>query len=132
MTEDPIGLFEFSDGHSEWMTDREAAKYCIDNDVVRTRYLRIYGDTKYRSAPRIKDAFVPHYSPVLGMQIETKQQYNAEIKKRGLTEVGNETLPPQKSPPRKGYLTDECISDLKHMGVRISDSWVKEVRDADR
>lgn len=71
--------------------------------------------------------FKPGFNVGLGMNIETKGQYNAELKRRKLVEVGNERLDFKTNYKKKNYFDDTVIKTMNEMGAGISDNEAKEL-----
>lgn len=64
------------------------------------------------------DGFQPGWHPGLGMEIRTNGQYQAELKARGMVEVGNEKPSERKSAP-KG-LGEEFVKEAIAQGANLS------------
>lgn len=125
------GFWKFSDGHCGWMSDLEAAEYTEKEQTRRTYFYRKYSDAKPNHRPVTRDGtgFKPHFNQGIGAWIETRRQYRDELKRRNLTEVGNEKIGAQTTPKPKNYLTDEVVNEVRQMGHSFTDSEVKEMRD---
>jgi hypothetical protein len=64
------------------------------------------------------DGFKPGWHPGLNMEIRTNGQYQAELKARGMVEIGNEK---QKSTPiAKTDIGSTVVEEAKKMGVELS------------
>lgn len=72
------------------------------------------------------DGFQPGWHPALGMEIRTNGQYQAELKARGMIEVGNEKPTTQKK-KEKSVFTEEIIKDAVSMGAEISGNEAKKL-----
>lgn len=64
------------------------------------------------------DGFQPGWHPALGMEIRTNGQLQAELKARGLIEVGNEKQTEKKKQSK--VMTDEVIKMAVDAGAEIS------------
>lgn len=64
------------------------------------------------------DGFQPGWHPALGMEIRTNGQYQAELKARGMREVGNEKQEHEKKATK--VFTDEIIKEAIDSGAEIS------------
>lgn len=64
------------------------------------------------------DGFQPGWHPGLNMEIRTNGQYQEELKKRGMREVGNEKQPDKKISTK--VFTEEIIKDAIDKGAEIS------------
>jgi hypothetical protein len=65
------------------------------------------------------DGFQPGWHPGLGMEIRTNNQYQEELKKRGMVEIGNEKQKVRTE--KKGAFDEETMREIKSMGAEISD-----------
>lgn len=64
------------------------------------------------------DGFQPGWHPALGMEIRTNGQYQEELKKRGLREVGNEKQVEKKKEMK--VFTDETIKEVIDAGGKLT------------
>lgn len=64
------------------------------------------------------DGFQPGWHPALGMEIRTNGQYQAELRARGMREVGNEKQVEKKRESK--VFTDEIIKEAVDAGAQIS------------
>jgi hypothetical protein len=64
------------------------------------------------------DGFQPGWHPALGMEIRTNGQYQAELKARGMVEVGNEKQNHKKKETK--VFTEEVIKDAIDAGAELS------------
>lgn len=64
------------------------------------------------------DGFKPGFHPALGMEIRTNGQYQAELKARGLREVGNEKQNYKKKEMK--VFSEEIIKDAIDKGAKLS------------
>lgn len=64
------------------------------------------------------DGFQPGWHPALGMEIRTNGQYQEELKKRGMREIGNEKQVEQKTSTK--VFTEEIIKEVIDNGAEIS------------
>lgn len=66
------------------------------------------------------------YNRMLGKHFSNKKEYDAELKRQGLVEVGNEKL--ELGRPRKEtYLDDSAVKEARAMGSNITESQVREI-----
>jgi hypothetical protein len=71
------------------------------------------------------DGFQPGWHPALGMEIRTNGQYQAELKARGMVEVGNEKQNHKKKETK--VFTEEVIKDAIDSGAELSGNEVKKL-----
>jgi hypothetical protein len=71
------------------------------------------------------DGFQPGWHPALGMEIRTNGQYQAELKARGMVEVGNEKQNHKKKETK--VFTEEVIKDAIDAGAEISGQEAKKL-----
>ena len=64
------------------------------------------------------DGFKPGYHPGLGMEIRSHEQYQKELKSRGLVEVGNEKRKEEKVDTK--VFTEDIIKEAVQAGADIS------------
>jgi hypothetical protein len=64
------------------------------------------------------DGFQPGWHPGLNMEIRTNEQYQRELKSRGMREVGNEKIDHKKKETK--VFTEETIKQAVDMGASIS------------
>lgn len=64
------------------------------------------------------DGFKPGWHPALGMEIRTNEQYQKELKARGMREVGNEKQEYKKKETK--MFNDEFIKHAVDQGAEIS------------
>jgi hypothetical protein len=124
-------FWTFSDGHKDYLTDEEAKAYMDKTGAYRLRYHKTYEELHpIKPLRRFKsDAWSPGWQPALGMHCESKSDYDREIKKRGLIEMGNEPPTQHKPAPAKPYVTDEVVNMARDMGASFSDGEVREAMD---
>lgn len=75
------------------------------------------------------DAWQPGYQLGLGKRIETRKEYNEEVKRRGLIEVGNEEFKPSINTPKTKYMDDAAINYVRDHGVSLDEGTVKQIND---
>ena len=73
--------------------------------------------------------FKPHYNIGLGKYVETKGEFNQELKKRKLVEVGNEKVGKQTEGKRNNYFDYDTIKAMNEMGAGLSDGEAGELID---
>lgn len=69
------------------------------------------------------DGFQPGWHPALGMEIRTNGQYQEELKKRGMREVGNEKQDYKKKETK--IFTEDIIKEAVDAGAEISGNEAK-------
>lgn len=72
------------------------------------------------------DGFQPGWHPALGMEIRTNGQYQEELKKRGMREVGNDKQEYKKKETK--MFTDEVIKEAVDAGAEISGNEAKMLK----
>jgi hypothetical protein len=117
--------YEFSDGYAKWLTNEEAHDYAGENsvEIVRDGYVR-----NVKSIKRVRDGFQSGFQHQLGKHIGGRREYDRELKKAGLVEVGNEKVnTPDKSVK---YWTDDVCKDVKKE-TGVTDSTLKALQDTE-
>jgi hypothetical protein len=120
-------LYRFADG-SEIETADMTNAFLDDlieqhGECVFNGYLdHIQGISLLRANSHKKktDGFQPGWHPGLNMEIRTNGQYQAELKARGMVEVGNEK-PSEKKKENKSYFDEQSIREIRQMGGEVSD-----------
>lgn len=71
------------------------------------------------------DGFKPGFHPGLGIEIRSNEQYQRELKARGLVEVGNEKQKEKKKDFK--VITEEVLKDAVDKGAQISGQEAKKL-----
>lgn len=87
--------------------------------------------TKHRESRYKKDGFKPGFQPQLGIEVNSRAEYDKELKKRGLVEMGNEK-PEHQELKRKSAFNDDLIKEIKHMGSNISDREIDALKTGEK
>lgn len=108
---------ETSDMTSAFMTElKEMHGECVYNgfrDQLESLTLLRANSHKTKT-----DGFQPGYHPALGIEIRTNEQYQRELKARGMREVGNEKQDYKKKETK--VFSEEIIKEAVDMGAKIS------------
>lgn len=124
--------YRFSDGseiqrEATRETMEEIAQYEIDHGVkliyngFRDQIDSLQPPLRANSHKRKTDGFQPGWNPALGKEIRTHGQFQAELKAKGLVEVGRDKQTDYK--PKETKIFDkEMISEIKERGADLSDS----------
>ena len=83
-----------------------------------------------RSNKMVKDSFVAGYQRSIRKHCETYAEYQRELKKRGLIEIGYEEINPDTEAGRESvYWDDAIIRGLYKRGIKISGNEAKALKE---
>lgn len=102
-------------------------------EYAKEKGYEIYSVGRFQGAVD-RTGFKPHYNHALGMHIETKGQFNAELKKRGMFEVGTEKFNPEEinrkiaADNRKPLFNDALVDEFRQRGHTLDDNLVETLK----